>query len=365
MNEPERKTPGEAPADDRLEWMLRRWGADEAMEQTSPGELSMLLDDEGQAPLARPHGDARRAVLWRWVPVAAALVLFVGAAALFTASGLRMAAAPLAKQESTEMEQLLTSQLALAAERAEQAEAALAQLRQQRAELEATVTRAQNQVREALAAAKGAAAQQGSLRQQVADLRRLTDSSAGALTEAGIRLAAAEKAQAEAVARETAARRELGASVASLQARLDEATQQLRGAEARYALVLAYAGRRGEAASAGATARAATDIGPSLAAAQRMTKQLQLQARGEALARAAAADASLKELLGSVEVILTQLEMADPSDRQAGASLAAIMARTQAVARLGAMAERRDLAAETRTWLLECRLVLAGVSDAA
>jgi len=238
-------------------------------------------------------------------------------------------------------------------------------LRQQRAEWEAAVTQAQHQVREALAAASAAADQQNRLVQQVEDLRRLVESDAGALADAQTRLAAAEKAQAEAVAREAAARKELGASVAALQARLDETTEQLRGVEARYALVLAYAGQRGVTTPSGATARAATDPMPGLAAAQRMAKQLQLQARGEALARAAAADTSLKELLGSVEVILTQLEMADPSDREAGPSLAALIARTQAVARLGTMAERRDLAAETRTWLLECRLVLAGVSDAA
>ena len=68
---------------DRVEGMLRRWGADEAARTTpvpaGPGR-----------PVRRKR---RPSPLWRWVPVAAAALLMLAAAGLFIASRAEWAAA--------------------------------------------------------------------------------------------------------------------------------------------------------------------------------------------------------------------------------------------------------------------------------
>jgi len=65
---------------DRLEGMLRRWGADEAARQVPAGP--MPDPDEIEVASRRSAGSA-----WRWVPLAAAAGLLVGAAGIFLASG--------------------------------------------------------------------------------------------------------------------------------------------------------------------------------------------------------------------------------------------------------------------------------------
>ena len=69
-------TDDEAKPDERLEHLLRRWGAGEAARQADVSGLS-----------APEPGAVRAGWVWRWMPLAASIVLVAGAAALFFVGG--------------------------------------------------------------------------------------------------------------------------------------------------------------------------------------------------------------------------------------------------------------------------------------
>jgi len=69
-------TDDETKPNERLEHLLRRWGAGEAARQADVSGLS-----------APEPGAVRAGWVWRWMPLAASIVLVVGAAALFFVGG--------------------------------------------------------------------------------------------------------------------------------------------------------------------------------------------------------------------------------------------------------------------------------------
>lgn len=383
MSEKREQSAGGASAEDRLEGMLRRWGAEEAVERTSAGEApageSLVVEPTEERRL-RPHGSTWRAATRRWMPVAAGLVLLVAASLVFVAAGLRMANVPLGPAGLTEMEARLTEQLDLALGRVEETRSALERSQQERAGLAGELAEARRQAEasaaEAIAARSAGAAKEAELSRQAAGLRKEIEGYVVAAAAGEKKIAALSQARAAADEREAAARRELKATVASLGDRLGEMEARLESAEGRYATMLWYVRERYGAGSTGspksgspggaalAATRGPEETSRHLAASQRLARGVRLLPRCTALEREAG-DSSLKELLGSLEVVLTQLEMTDSSDVRAGRSLAALLGRTGAVARVEAMSRRGDLSAEVRRWLMECQMVLAGVSDAA
>lgn len=376
MSEERKDSPGDASAKDRLERTLRRWGADEAVERTRVGHAPSV-ESRAREPRMRPQGEGWRAILWRWAPVAAGLALLVAASGVFLAAGLRMAVVPVHSMRPTEMESHLTAQLDLALRQAEESRTALEKSRQEQAGLAEELAEARRlaeaQAGRETEARRLAAAKQDKLLRQAEALGRRIGGYEAAAVDGERKMAALNRAKAEAEEREAAMQRERAASVAAWESRLGRVEAQRVSVEARYATVLAYARERCGAGFLSGTESAVVarsegiawpEASRFLATNQRLSRGLRLLPRCTALEREAT-DSSLKELLGTLEVVLTRLEMSDPSDERAWPSLAALLWQTRAGTRAEAMLRRGELSAEARAWLTECQLVLAGVNDAA
>ena len=142
-------------SDERLEHLLRRWGANEAVSET---------DVSG---LPAPHGVRAAGWLWRWMPLAASLVLVVGAAAVFFAN--REPSSNMAKAPSVSP-----------AEKTQ-----IAELKTEAAQLRTDLAAAQKQL---AAVEEGEAPETARLRANLATLKKKLEKSQAELADAAIKI---------------------------------------------------------------------------------------------------------------------------------------------------------------------------------
>ena len=188
----------ETKPDERLEHLLRRWGANEAV---SGADVSGLTAPQPSA--------VRSQWLWRWMPLAASLVLVAGAATVFFA------------------DHEVSSDAAPAPRTSPAATAQIEKLKAEAAKLRTDLAAAMDQ----LAAMEVELAQTAKLRADLARAKKQLAKSEAELAEATIQLYGKEKSG------------ENGRNVAALQAALHKAQTALNEQEAWFKSEIARMGR--------------------------------------------------------------------------------------------------------------------------
>jgi len=343
---------------DRVEGMLRRWGADEAARTTpvpaAPGR-----------PVRRKR---RPSPAWRWVPVAAAALLTLAAAGLFVASlGERSAAERAATEDRDELGRVRasldkanatlaasTTELATSreesrkqADRATQADARAARLQKLLDDGSGSLTEATNRVaslRKSLDA-KG---------KQVEDLSAKVSSLEKDVAAADKALADARKKPTTDPSRQAAAMEELNrmrdmhgrALAAERKARADlqlsEARKQAMWADFQRAYL---------------SAAAPGDVG--LAARQAAARRSGMVRRCGALRREITSEPT-RRLFDKLEAVLTRLDLLDPYEPRAVDSFTALVRGGRLLGDIDAALTSRTMTDDVRAWLFEARAVLMG-----
>ena len=397
-------TDDETKPDERLEHLLRRWGAGEAARQADVSGLS-----------APEPGAVRAGWVWRWMPLAASIVLVAGAAALFFVGGpssLDLAEPAVSRPDpaaETRMETLeaeaakLRADLAAAGDRLAAMEAELAKTAKVRADL-AEAKKQLEKTEEELADAKiqlygkekfnrpdrNAAALQAALQKATRDLAderarfraeiaRLTKPAPGAgktdkeiealvekrivealkkykvqlavewlakekkLDELKKQLAAAtrERDKAVAVAKE---------KVAALRAALEKTRTQMANMRADEKQMVA--GLRGVYLSTAAPGKKGYAVLQHAARTRRLLQRCselrpKLQSAGQ------------RKHFDKIETLLTRLDLLDVHDEAAVKRFRAVLRRAGLGSKIAAMAAAPGTGPAVDDWLLEVRLVLA------
>jgi hypothetical protein len=324
--------------DPQLENLLRRWGVDEADRQAHPAPLRLA-----------PPEPAKPAAVWRWVPLAAALVLFAGTAGLFVMS--RTERPPVPTPDNTEAEQ----KFAALQGRLDTVEV---DLKHARTDLKLARDRLRDREQELKAEMAAELARFEAEKTAATDrLRTSLGEKEVALERVRARLDAAEKAQDKLTNDLAEVRREraelaqrLEAQVKELAGRL-EAERKARGAaETR----LAAAEKRLDRLVAAAVG------GPDAAGWQRAAKERRLVERGAELQKAVTNEET-RRLLGRLEVALTRLQLLDPNDADQVDGFRRFIRRSDL---FGAMAKVRSAEppdSALGAWLWETRMALMGV----
>lgn len=336
----------------RLEGMLRRWGADEAARQAKVGPMPRVLPPTTQAA-AKPAGVSP----WRWLPLAAAAGLLVGAGALF------VAARPWSSPPAGQGEEL-------------------ARLRQANQQLQADADGA----RLARAEAERKLKDERAASRSVADdpeYKRLADAEAEARRRAVSLEEALGAKDKDLKAAETAMKgiqdkdkeykaaqdklrdvdRRLAAAVdemARMRKMNDEADQARTKAQSEYS---SLSGQR--EALLGDFQRAY--LGPggeeSLRIRQEAARRNRLVQRCAELRKAEPSDQAGK-LMDRLEVVLLRLDMLDASDAGAAMSFAGLVREGDLVGQIDRVLVSSGQSAKSRAWLLEVRCVLMGADRA-
>lgn len=331
---------------DRVEGLLRRWGAAEAA--------------EGAAANARPEPVAVRSTLgWRsWIPTMAAAALVLVAGVIFALGALGWLEN--ATSETSGQVEDLVKQLRAAGKE-------LTDVRRQLAEAKATaegqqetfqerVRRLEQQLAEQKAALEAEAdAQLLDLRRTVADhrsaLERLASELRVAREKADNRSAALNAAQAEAERlRERLA--EQRASIERLATQADAVDSQLRDLQAvnrRYTDLAETLERLYLAASV------PHDAG--LRTVTEAARRTRLATRGAAI-RERVQEGKVARLVDAVEVVLTRLDLLDTRNLGEVQSFATLVRRGRVIERIEEALASGEVDPEVRAWLLEARLLL-------
>jgi len=333
---------------DRLEQMLRRWGAEEAAEQVEVGP-----------PPALP-GRRRASAIWRWGPVAAAAALLIAACGLLL---LR----PIGGRPSTEAIETRRSLSGQADRSAAVDEVAALERRLAESERQLNDVRAARQAdkdayEKVMAAALGENAKMlGELSELQAEIQRKLAAKDAALAAANTKAARLAKQIAAAGGRDDITRKRLKAAtdeLASLVKRQRQAELARRGAEKR----LAEAASRHRATMARLQRRYLALAGQGhsgLAARQVAARQADLLVRLRAV-RAGTNNEGTRRLLARLEVALTRLDMMDPSSAAAAEGLARMVREGGFAKRIDAALSALGESEAVMAWLLEARLILTG-----
>ena len=313
---------------DRLEGLLRQWGAEEAARGTAVGDLPPAV---GSAlPGRRPVTVG--SVILRWAPLAAAAVLMLACGGLFRAA--LQARGEIGRQRATEptIEQL-RGELALVT--TELAEAGAA-----RELLAAEVARQRTDFQEALQAKD--------------DELKIARDQAG-------RLASAQKALQDAgkeFAAETSRLRSLYAEAVDATGDLN---RKLAAVQARQRALLEHI-RSGYLA---ASARGYYDTLPvaEQPASRRAAELGHMIERGAALRRDVR-QAATRRLFDRLEVLLTQFSLIAPHDSARAESFAALVRRSGLVKEIDALLAAGEESPEVQAWLFEVQLILMGADRA-
>ena len=364
---------------DRVEGLLRQWGASQAANQAA-GELS--------APLATKPRRSRAAVLLRWAPVGVAAGLLLAAGALFrsgrmefhgseapSAQGPRIARAPAYEAPRTQPVDLSDE---------------LAEARRQAADAMKQATEARNDLSESLVQKQADDLQIKEIRGQLTRLgdQFARDREEWTLMETKLTslISRTEQSAIDARGDLKKAQKELADALAAL-AKPPVDTEELKGIKTRLAVAVkelkrqqdtfrsAYADRdKANQALASLKARyqamldqtrrvylAASAPGKTgLAALQEAMKHRALLKRCVALQRKARTVAD-KKLLGRAEVVLTRLGLLDLSDSTAVSAYVIQLAGSDLIASLDAALGPLAADASTQDWLFETKLILTGV----
>ena len=360
----------------RLEGMLRKWGAAEALRTTEVGAAP--------APPLPGRRDVSNLVL-RWAPLAAAAVLLIAAVAFFIATekGPGVAVAPRIedmgpggpgpttvsaakalqrlRDENAEMRKQLDRQqrqLAAMGELQDKLKTIEGDLTKARSDLESERARHRTDVQELMASVKARQKDLGELKGKVDSLGKRVDAAEKARDAA---LAAAKelpavKVQLAAVENRLAAAADELTRVRKLQVAAEKAAeknrQELALAKAREQQMLsAFRGPYLATAAPGEEGLRAAQV---TAGSRRMLARC-AELRGDVRSE------TTRLLLDKLEVVLTRLDLLDTSDAVAAESFLKLIAAGdlpgQIDAAMGADAETRGV----RSWLFEARLILMGV----
>ena len=354
--------------DQRLEAMLRRWGADEAARGTG----ARL----GPAPMGASAGRGGRMRLIRWIPAGIAAALLLAAAGLFIASRTadvtttyrRSPSPPTATAAAGDDVAVLKVRLQGTTAELEQVKESLLQSDALRITAAASHQRQLAKLRRDLAAHRAeldevrakATALAGTMEKTRADLKTARRDLAGArasreavekeLLDSRRRLAAMVKASGTADRQ----RRQAAARAETAEAALKRARGDLETLLARREVTLTDLQQIYLAA--------AGDGGVDLPARQAASENRQMLRRCAEL-RGGLADDSTGLLLDRIEVALTRLEMLDAGAPRQAAAFAA-MVRSIAPGRGIEQALAAGAAAPAlRAWLLEARMILHGADN--
>ena len=345
-------------SNDRVEGMLRRWGADEAARTTpvpaGPGK-----------PVRRKR---RPSPVWRWAPLTAAALLMLAAAGLFVASlGERSVAERAATEDRDELGRVRAD--------LDQANATLA-----------TATTERNASREESRKQADRAALADARR---AELQKRLDGSSESLTEATT-LVASLQTSLDAKGKQI---EDLSAEVSSLEEKVAAADQALAEAgkkvqmdPSRQAAVMEELNRmrdmHGRAMAAERKARAELqvmeaqkqarwadfqraylsaaapgDVG--LAARQAAARRSGLVKRCGALRREITSEPTRK-LFDKLEAVLTRLDLMDPYEPRAIRSFTTLVRGGGLLGEIDTALTSKTMTTDVRAWLFEARAVLMG-----
>ena len=332
----------------KLEALLRQWGADEAGRQAN-----------AHLARARPPGRPWGGVVLRWAPAAAAAVLLLAAGAVVLVShGDREADSEPARARLNVQDADVITEADRLEAKLDDLKAALLRADGQRV---IAMKAHQDEVRALL---KNAERDKGRLE---TSLRAVTDT----LKKAELTLKAQEKALAAVTAERDRARGDLEASskvAGRLKGRIDQLARRQAEMKTEYdaaARALAAAKRQNELIRAQfqrlyLAAGAPGQTG--LAARQTTVRRMRLIERGAALRRQCG-DEGVKALLDRIDVALTRLDILETGNPAA-------VSRFTAAVGASALAVRIDeaLAMDTRqpglkAWLAETRMILAGADN--
>lgn len=353
-------------SDDRLERLLRQWGNRQAVEQAG-------------APPAGAHRwrGSVVAVIGRWAPLAAAAVLVIAAAGLFSMSRHNDQRAGMASEDAAQPVIVPPTPSQEADFDKDEADKQIAMLTVQLAELE--FARAGEQAKY-----QRLAGETQRFKQQLADAdRQLTEETQRLeqqLLDADQQLTDAEKEMA-------ALRRQVELEQQELLALVDQANED--------AAMQAEAFRQARLPAASLhVAPAPVDSAPDVSEAEPATEQPVLSADIVALYLSIAApgqegmlavqsaatnrgltdrcmtlrqqteDQATRHVLDRLEVVLTQLEMLDPDDERAAAALVELT-KAQQMREMLTEAVGRSGDDERRQFLLEVQLIFLGVDSVA
>jgi chromosome segregation ATPase len=313
---------------DRLETMLRAWGAQRAMERPAV-----------EAPRAR-----RRAEL----AVAAALAVAVGVVSFYGGTRFSQRPAPVVA---------MPADTAPANPELQSARDALARYQRVVRGLEDRVAQQERLIEAAASAPAGATEHEAALAAVAAELKDVLSQSHAmsqqveALQREREALRGREEALRATLARESAEwRRQLDAEQAQA-ARLRSELDVLAGRHA--ALMGQFQQAYLSAAGSGAT---------GLAARQAALRHSRLLERLPALRRAATDDGT-RQLLDRIEAILTRMDML-PADASSAEVIARMVDRGRVIAGVDGVLAAADALPELRVWMLEARMILAEVNRA-
>ncbi len=365
---------------DRMERMLRQWGADEAERNATPPAMGGLAD-----PPAR-RASAMRSVL-RWAPLAAAAILLVAAGVvLHTAPFAERPRAPVAADRAAQpppaMPTTAPSGSQTDDDRRRQFEKEAADLRGQLAAANAKV-----------AELTGIAADAGKLRGQLDELRTQHEAKVAQLvaaSEAEQRKARDQAGQLEAaklkIAELGAARRVLQAAadegglakqqVADLRKRLTAAANELtRRRKAAEAVEAKLAEARLESQRMAVRHREIVDAFQRTYLASVAPGQTGLEARKTAVRARQMLDRLAKlsgdvrsentrQLLDRLDAVLTRLDLIDADRAGDAQSFARLLGQGDLERQIEAALAAPGQAKDVKNWLFEAKLILTGGANA-
>ena len=357
--------------DQRLEVLLRQWGADEAAQAAR----------EHLGPLTPPP-PTWQAIVLRWAPAAAAAVLFLAAGTLFLAWGVRDvsseadgAADPLAEPQAArapatataadlqaDIRKLATENEKLKIERDDLKDALLradgqrvAVLAGHQAELDKLTGQINEQKASIATAVDAAAKAQRALEAKQTELVAATglrDKALAELTASGQEAKRWRGTVDELTRREAKLKAEYATAAAAMVAANEKISAELAAARKQNELARERFGRLYLAVGApGQT---------GLAARKTTARRMRLAPRGAALRRKCDND-EIKDLLDRLDVALTRLEMLDPGDGPAVARFKGLVAKAGLEARMDRVLAMGPTQPGLAEWLRETRMILAGV----
>jgi chromosome segregation ATPase len=338
------------PENERLERLLRRWGAEEAANEESAAA----------PPLARPQPVA--SALRRYAPLAAAAVLFLVAAGLFSASRSNAPALPSAANEP---------------------EAGLSQLKADLQQTRAALAQAQA----SLEAQRKKSAGEMAVMQKQAEIEKASlQATLDARTQEFAIAMTAQKAELKTLTERTTTQAD---TIATLQARQKEQADLREELLKQYNGLLAEMSRLREAAEASRTAQqtsesrlaAAQSEQAALAAlVQKMLLAMEMHEEPLQARQAAARQSQLirriapvreqvsnpetRRLLDTLEILLTQLDLLNPADVAEVQAFSRRLRQSDIPRRVGEVLQNAQLSSAVRAWLVESEVVLVGVDHA-
>jgi hypothetical protein len=350
---------------DRLEGMLRRWGADEAARQVPAGP--MPDPNEIEAASRRSAGSA-----WRWLPLAAAAGLLVGAAGIFLASGQWLGGGGRGNSDpktagdlkaDADRLRLLNQEL-----KDELDKAILARAQARQLAMDET-SKAGELAKEVERLKKDGGTAQKDLQTQFEKLQEDLKAKEKEFAEANDILTAVKKDRSRLIA----VVKDLSESQGKLEMtekRLAAATEEMGRVRKMYDEAEASKQKTQLEFSALTIQRAALllDVqrvylgeggGESLRTRQEVARSNKLLQRCAELRKGAEAEAARK-LLDRLEAVLLRLDMLEPGELSASASFATLVREGDVIDQIDKALASGTTGTKMRSWLLEVRCVLAG-----